>query len=93
MTQLFDAQTYEQAQNEGPTHPGNAGGQLRRHLRSMPTGTSLDDRTTQWRLDDQTIETGRKGIQAARQALQDAARASAQAKETATKDRVARKAA
>lgn len=77
MTQLFDAETYEEAQHDVPKDSG------RRHLRSMPTGSDLSDRTTQWRLDDQTIEIGRKGIQAARQALQDAAKATAKARKAA----------
>jgi len=69
MTQLFDAATYED-RNE----IGDADDLPERHLRSMPTGDELANRTTQWRLDTKTIETGRKGILAARQALQDAAR-------------------
>lgn len=71
MTQLFDTETYEEL-DEGADGPLAA-----RHLRSMPTGGDphLGDRTTQWRLDDRTIEAGRKGLQAAREALQDAARA------------------
>ena len=69
MTQLFDAATYED-RNE----IGDADDLPERHLRGMPTGDELANRTTQWRLDTKTIETGRKGILAARQALQDAAR-------------------
>jgi len=75
MTQLFDTETYEDAE----TAPDANRSDMARHLRSMPTGTDVDvaERTTQWRLDDQTIEIGRKGIQAAREALQDAAKESA----------------
>jgi len=74
MTQLFDTHTYEDLEEHGATvHAPDAG----RHLRSMPAGDDIPTRTTQWRLDVQTIEVGRKGIQAARQALQDAARTSA----------------
>ena len=73
MTQLFDTETYDYDEKPG------------RHLRSIPAGTNhgahdLQGRTTQWRLDQDTIEIGRKGIQAARQALQDAARAAAKPK-------------
>lgn len=71
MTQLFDTETYEElTELDGSPAAG-------RHLRSMPTGSGLDlpGRSTQWRLDARTIEVGRKGIQAARQALQDAAKA------------------
>ena len=74
MTQLFDTHTYEDLEEHGATT--NAP-DATRHLRSMPAGNDIPTRTTQWRLDDQTIEVGRKGIQAARQALQDAARVSA----------------
>jgi hypothetical protein len=75
MTQLFDTHTY--ADPDGPTglaDPATTAIATARHLRSMPAGDDLPLRSTQWRLDDQTIEVGRKGIQAARQALQDAAR-------------------
>ena len=50
----------------------------------MPAGNNLPLRSTQWRLDDQTIEVGRKGIEAARQALQDAARANGGTARTST---------
>jgi len=81
MTQLFDTTTYEDLNGEDPVV--DAG----RHLRSIPAGGDLDDRTTQWRLDERTIEVGRKGILAARQALQDAAR------ESSTNEKPQRKAA
>ena len=71
MTQLFDTTTYEDLDE------CSAGGPADRHLRSMPTGDDIAHRTTQWRLDQHTIDIGRKGIQAARQALQDAARSDA----------------
>ena len=73
MTQLFDTHSYEDLEEFGPTADAP---DATRHLRSMPAGDDITTRTTQWRLDEQTIEVGRKGIQAARQALQDAARAS-----------------
>jgi len=73
MTQLFDTETYEDTvEGESPTED--------RHLRSMPTGNELGDNAIQWRLDDKTIEVGRKGIEAARRALQEAARADTQTK-------------
>jgi len=85
MTQLFDTQTYED--RDEPTGPSNPGTPFdrapfdgARHLRSMPAGDDLSLRSTQWRLDQDTIERGRKGIQAARQALQEAARVDATAK-------------
>ena len=77
MTQLFDTHTYEDLDQQAADRRG---GDSARHLRSMPTGEETAARTTQWRLDDQTIEVGRKGIQAARQALQDAARATSSEK-------------
>ncbi len=83
MTQLFDTATYEDLDLQAADHGEIEGA---RHLRSMPTGDDLTNRTTQWRLDERTIEVGRKGIQAARQALQDAAR-------SASDDKAQRKAA
>ena len=71
MTQLFDTATYEDLDETGDTGDAVAAS---RHLRSIPAGDDLAERTTQWRLDEQTIEVGRKGIEAARQALQNAAR-------------------
>lgn len=88
MTQLFDTTTYEDLNEIGAAH--EAAGAAR-HLRSMPTGERLTSRSSQWRLDDQTIEVGRKGLQAARQALQAAARANND--ETGTDSSKARKAA
>ena len=75
MTQLFDTNTYDDL--DDPTATTDAA----RHLRSMPVGAYLPLCSTQWRLDDQTIEVGRKGIQAARQALQEAARLDAAPKQ------------
>jgi hypothetical protein len=75
MTQLFDTHTYADPDSAtGLADPATTTIATARHLRSMPAGDDLPLRSTQWRLDDQTIEVGRKGIQAARQALQDAAR-------------------
>lgn len=78
MTQLFDTKSYDhtdQAEATVTNSPLNEGwSDGRRHLRSIPVG-DLADRKAEWRLDPQTIEVGRKGIQAARQALQDAAAA------------------
>ncbi len=80
MTQLFDTNTYEDL--DDPTGLADpAATDTARHLRSMPVGDDLPLRSTQWRLDDQTIEVGRKGIQAARQALQEAARLDAAPKQ------------
>lgn len=47
-----------------------------RHLRSVLTDRSATDRelaarSTQWRLDDKTIQAGREGIAKAREALRD----------------------
>lgn len=70
MTQLFDTHNHEDLDESGPI-----GGD--RHLRILPADDQPELRTSQWRLDDQTIEIGRKGIRAARQALQDAARTNA----------------
>jgi len=72
MTQLFDTETYEDI--HAATGTVEAGPSIRRHLRSIPAGQDLAERTTQWRLDEATIERGRKGIEEARQALQAAAR-------------------
>lgn len=78
MTQLFDTHTYEDLET------ADRSARSSRHLRSMPTGDDaaeqLAERTTQWRLDNDTIEIGRKGIKAARAALQDAAKEAKDAK-------------
>jgi len=81
MTQLFDTTTYEDLDEVGEPFESS------RHLRSIPAGEDVSARTTQWRLDQRTIDVGRKGIQAARQALQQAAR------ENSTDDKTERKAA
>ena len=74
MTQLFDTETYEDAEEAEPT-------QGFRHLRSVASHHVAGGQDSgpvavpiKWRLDDQTIETGRRGIQAAREALQLAAK-------------------
>jgi len=79
MTQLFDTTTYEDLDETGGPMVDQSPS---RHLRSIPAGDDVQARTTQWRLDDRTIEVGRKGLQAARQALQDAARESSAQKPT-----------
>lgn len=70
MTQLFDTATYEDLATSAPAVEDSTAG---RHLHSMPAGNDLLPNSTQWRLDPQTIEAGRRGIKAARQALQAAA--------------------
>jgi len=82
MTQLFDTETYEDlnpAAGASADHAPFDGTAVdgARHLRSMPAGDDLSLHSTQWRLDPDTIERGRKGIQAARQALQEAAKVDA----------------
>lgn len=77
MTQLFDTGTYEDLDQPAAGRPHSDSA---RHLRSMPTGQDTAARTTQWRLDERTIEVGRRGIEAARQALQEAARSSSNEK-------------
>jgi hypothetical protein len=74
MTQLFDTNTYEDLDDPTNVADPTTATEAARHLRSLPAGDDIPLRSTQWRLDDQTIEVGRKGIQAARQALQEAAR-------------------
>lgn len=69
MTQLFDTDTYD---DETDTESAPSG----RHLRSIPTAAvDLTERSTQWQLDNDTIESGRRGIALARQALREAAKA------------------
>lgn len=74
MTQLFDTSTY--AIDTAATDPGttsdladadSAGGP--RHLQSVPAPNTGSEPA--WRLDAETIETGRRGIARARQALQE----------------------
>lgn len=72
MTQLFDTDAFATDTNDAhdTAAPATAG----RHLRSIPTWdheAEIAERTTQWRLDDNTIEIGRRGIELARQALRD----------------------
>lgn len=85
MTQLFDTTTYEDLENPAfdDTAFDDTAFDGARHLRSIPTGDDLALRSTQWRLDEDTIERGRKGIQAARQALQDAAKVDKPARKAA----------
>ncbi|MFT5268968.1 MAG: hypothetical protein ACI88C_002409 [Acidimicrobiales bacterium] len=86
MTQLFDTNSYEDIDDPAGLAETAATTDAARHLRSIPVGDDLPLLSTQWRLDDRTIEVGRKGIQAARQALQEAARidtASKQARKAA----------
>lgn len=77
MTQLFDTNTYEDRDETSGRLDSAGPFDGARHLRSMPAGDDLAERSTQWRLDEATIARGRKGIQAARQALQEAARVDA----------------
>ena len=76
MTQLFDTDTYEDTETSACETSGTGPTAPRRHLRSVRSTTGATSTTPpiRWRLDDQTIETGRRGIQAARQALQAAAK-------------------
>ena len=73
MTQLFDTATYDN--NPEPE----------RHLRSVRNhpGAPATPHGPSWRLDDQTIAIGRKGIERAREALRNSA------KETDSTDRKA----
>lgn len=70
MTQLFDTSSYDTELTEPST------GSSRRHLRSVTFDRAdhLEQRRTSWRLDDNTIETGRRGIALARQALRESAK-------------------
>lgn len=62
MTQLFDTAGYDSTDTAtDPTGPES------RHLRSVSGGPSTAP--INWRLDDQTIEIGRRGIAKAREAL------------------------
>jgi len=62
MTQLFDTAGYD-TETDADTGPGPG-----RHLHSVRSETSAGERIN-WRLDDQTIEVGRRGIAKAREAL------------------------
>lgn len=78
MTQLFDTETYEAPAEHGPVDAAE------RHLRILPTDEPPAPRPSEWRLDPDTIEVGRRGIQAARLALQEAARTDTSPKSTRT---------
>ena len=75
MTQLFDTNAFATADDAQPIATTNDG--AARHLRSIPAGPDLrndDDltaRTTQWQLDADTIEAGRRGIAQARAVLKE----------------------
>lgn len=75
MTQLFDTNAFALADDDQPSAAADTGSA--RHLRSIPTGPDLrndDDltaRTTQWQLDPDTIEAGRRGIAQARAVLKE----------------------
>lgn len=64
MTQLFDTAGYDSF--EKTARPALAES---RHLRSVGAGPSPESARINWRLDDQTIEVGRRGIAMAREAL------------------------
>ena len=88
MTQLFDTNGYDRTETNAPR---------RNHLRSVGSPTFFDgedgplaDRVASWRLDDDTIATGKAGIAKARAALEQAARDRA---ETDRSNRPTRKAA
>ena len=76
MTQLFDTNAFALADDAQPTTTAATDGSAR-HLRSIPTGPDLrndDDlsaRTTQWQLDADTIEAGRRGLALARAVLKE----------------------
>jgi len=66
MTQLFDTAGYDTETSSDIT--GDTASATGRHLRSVGTDTTSGGRIN-WRLDDQTIEVGRRGIAKAREAL------------------------
>jgi len=78
MTQLFDTETYAAPADHDPADTSG------RHLRILPTDESPAPRPSEWRLDADTIAVGRRGIQAARLALQEAARSDTSPKPTRT---------
>lgn len=69
MTQLFDTATYDASQDR----PATASTPLPRLLHAVST-TPDPALSAQWRLDDSTIEIGRRGIAKARAALRDISR-------------------
>lgn len=75
MTQLFDTNAFALADDAQPSAAAADG--PGRHLRSIPAGADLrndDDlsaRTTQWQLDQDTIEAGRRGLAKARAVLKE----------------------
>lgn len=70
--QLFETESLERAET-----PRSSNGPLGRHLRSVDTTSELQSRSTQWKLDDDTIRAGREGIQRARDALRESRRTTA----------------
>ncbi|MEM7095657.1 MAG: hypothetical protein AAF567_21835 [Actinomycetota bacterium] len=69
MTQLFDTDAFAIITEDPNETPSSA-----RHLRSIPTWSpeaELAERSSEWRLDDNTIEIGRRGIALARAALKE----------------------
>ena len=94
MTQLFDTANYDSSDLTAADPTTEVG--TRRHLRSIPAGSSEPDaitpnESTQWQLDQATIAAGRRGIALARQTLQDAAAASSSAKGSSQSDESAPK--
>lgn len=65
MTQLFDTTSYDATEIATVRQALGEG----RHLRSVATGTDTPAQKINWRLDDQTIEAGRRGLAKAREAL------------------------
>lgn len=74
MTQLFDTNAFSLADDDQPSLSADS---TARHLRSIPAGSDfghnddLSARTTQWRLDQDTIEAGRRGLAKARAVLKE----------------------
>ncbi len=74
MTQLFDTNAFSLADDDQPSTSTSGSS---RHLRSIPAGPDLGHdhdlsaRTTQWRLDPDTIEAGRRGLAKARAVLKE----------------------
>lgn len=64
MTQLFDTAGYDATETTAETESAHG-----RHLRSVRTAGSTATERINWRLDDETIESGRRGIAKAREAL------------------------
>lgn len=79
MTQLFDTTSYDAADLDDEATPTT------RHLRSVPfdADTELAERRNDWRLDETTIEIGRRGIALAREALRESAKSRSTARRAA----------